>query len=180
VSTSSGADSVGSLDPIFDDVMRGNSAYQDEFELGHMTDIAGIAAQGLAVVTCMDSRIEPLALLGLKPGDAKILRNAGAHVTESVLRDLTLASHLLKVDRVMVIAHTRCRMASSTAEEVIDEIDRSSGIDVRSLEFGLISDQAESLHHDVQRIRSWPFLRKGVTVGGFLYDVTTGGLQQLC
>jgi carbonic anhydrase len=164
----------------FEDVLSGNLAYQKRFALGYMDDVTGIAARGLAVVTCMDSRIEPLAMLGLQPGDAKILRNAGAHVTESVLRDLTLASHLLNVDRVMIIAHTRCRMASSTAEEVAKEIEQASGLDVRSLDFGLIADQDSALHADVQRIRSWPFIRPGVTVGGFCYDVTTGALQQVC
>jgi len=170
-----------SADPqVFADVLEGNAGYQKQFALGYMDDVAGIAAQGLAVVTCMDSRIEPLAMLGLKPGDAKILRNAGAHVTESVLRDLTLASHLLEVDRVMVIAHTRCRMASATAEEVVEEIQRVSGIDVRSLEFGLIADQEENLRLDVQKVRSWPFIHSGVTTGGFIYDVTNGGLRQVC
>jgi len=164
----------------FADVLEANAGYQQRFALGHMDDVAGIAARGLAVVTCMDSRIEPLAMMGLKHGDAKILRNAGAHVTESVLRDLTLASHLLEVDRVMIIAHTKCRMASATPEEVVDEIARTADIDVRSLEFGLIDDQEAALRADVQKVRSWPFIRRGVTVGGFRYDVTTGALEQLC
>jgi carbonic anhydrase len=118
-------------------------------------------------------------MLGLKPGDAKIMRNAGARVTTDVLRTLALATHLLGVTRIMVVAHTRCKMASATTEEVVAAIEQSSGIDVRSLDFQLIADQRATLAEDVQKIRSWPFLPAGVPVGGFLYDVDTGKLTQL-
>ncbi len=87
----------------FDDVLNANAAYAESFTDGGRP---GKAARGLAVVTCMDSRISPLAMLGLQDGDAKILRNAGARVTEDVLRTLVLATHLLGVTRVMVVAHT--------------------------------------------------------------------------
>ncbi|NEE04254.1 carbonic anhydrase [Phytoactinopolyspora halotolerans] len=122
----------------------------------------------------MDSRIEPLDMLGLNPGDAKIIRNAGARVTEDVLRTLALATHLLGVERIMVVAHTNCKMASATRDEVIDIIEQASGIDVRSLDFRLIADQRETLGVDVQKIRSWPYLPPNVAVGGFIYDVDTG------
>ncbi|NED97549.1 carbonic anhydrase [Phytoactinopolyspora alkaliphila] len=134
------------------------------------------AARGLGIVTCMDSRIEPLDMLGLKPGDAKIIRNAGARVTEDVLRTLVLATHLLGVERVMVVAHTNCKMASATRDQVIEIIEAESAIDVRSLDFRLVADQRESLAVDVQKIRSWPFLPPGIVVGGFVYDVSNGRL----
>nr|WP_281352470.1 carbonic anhydrase [Phytoactinopolyspora alkaliphila] len=124
----------------------------------------------------MDSRIEPLDMLGLKPGDAKIIRNAGARVTEDVLRTLVLATHLLGVERVMVVAHTNCKMASATRDQVIEIIEAESAIDVRSLDFRLVADQRESLAVDVQKIRSWPFLPPGIVVGGFVYDVSNGRL----
>lgn len=158
-------------DPNFADVLKANEAYARTFDLGRL---APRAARGLAIVTCMDSRIEPLDMLGLKPGDAKIIRNAGARVTEDVLRTLTLATHLLGVDRIMVVAHTNCKMSSATRDEVIDVIEQTSGIDVRSLNFRLVDDQRETLAVDVQKIRSWPFLPPGVTTGGFIYDVHTG------
>ncbi|HVV29339.1 MAG TPA: carbonic anhydrase [Mycobacteriales bacterium] len=169
------------VDPsrTFTDVLTANEEYVEHFALGHMDGIAGIAARGLGIVTCMDSRIEPLAMLGIGPGDAKILRNAGARVTDSVLVDMTLASHLLEVSRIMVIAHTRCRMSSASQDEVVAQIQTSTGLDTRSLDFGLVADQRDTLHRDVQRLRSWPFLARGVTVGGFLYDVTTGRLEQV-
>lgn len=160
----------------FTDVLAGNDDYAATFALAGLEPVA---ARGLAVVTCMDSRIEPLDMLGLKPGDAKIMRNAGARVTTDVLRTLALATHLLGVERVMVVAHTRCKMASATSEEVVAAIAESTGIDVRSLDFQLIADQRATLAEDVQKIRSWPFLPAGVPVGGFLYDVDTGKLTQV-
>lgn len=160
----------------FADVLAANADYARTFSL---SGLEPRAARGLAVVTCMDSRIEPLDMLGLKPGDAKIIRNAGARVTSDVLRTLTLATHLLGVDRVMVVAHTQCKMASATAPEVIAAIESTSGIDARSLDFRLVADQRATLAEDVQRIRSWPFLPAGVASGGFVYDVGSGRLEQV-
>ena len=82
------------------------------------SELTGKAARGLGVVTCMDSRIDPLGLLGLKPGDAKILRNAGARVTDDVLRTLVLAVYLLGVERVLVMPHTDCGMSKVTDADV--------------------------------------------------------------
>lgn len=158
----------------FDDVLSANAAYAQRFE-----DVGrpGLAARGLAVVTCMDSRISPLDMLGLHNGDAKILRNAGARVTDDVLRTLVLAVHLLAVDRVMVVAHTDCRMASLTDAEVHRAIADGEGIDTRSLDFRTVSDQRGTLAQDVQRIRSWPYLPQGLPVAGCVYDVRTGRID---
>ena len=163
-------------DPTFADVLAANAAYTRDFRLG---GLQATAARGLAVLTCIDSRIEPLALLGLCPGDAKILRNAGARVTDDVLRTLVLASYLLGVDRAMVIAHTNCRMAAGGEDEVHDAVEAAGGPDTRSLAFLVTDDQEATLHEDVQRIRSWPYLER-LRVGGFLYDVESGRLTQLC
>lgn len=159
----------------FADVLADNTDYAGAFSLGGLEPVA---ARGLAIVTCMDSRIEPLGMLGLKPGDAKIMRNAGARVTSDVLRTLALATHLLGVTRIMVVAHTQCKMASADTDEVNSVIAEKSGIDTRSLDFHLISDQAATLAHDVQRIRSWPYLPTATPVGGFIYDVDTGRVTQ--
>jgi carbonic anhydrase len=158
----------------FADVLAANRAYAGSFEL---EGLPAAAASGLAIVTCMDSRIEPLAMCGLQPGDAKIIRNAGARVTPDVLRTLVLATHALGVTRVMVVAHTKCKMASATQQEVENLIAEQTGIDARSLNFHLIADQRSTLERDAQAIRSWPFLPAGVPVGGFIYDVDTGLLE---
>lgn len=163
-------------DQTFADVLAANEIYARDFRL---RGLAPHAARGLAVLTCMDSRIEPLSMLGLVPGDAKILRNAGARVTDDVLRTLLLASYLLGVDRVMVMAHTKCRMAAGTEDEVHAAVADAGGPDTRSLSFLVTDDQEATVRADVQRVRSWPYLTR-LQVGGFLYDVDTGKIAQLC
>lgn len=156
--------------------LAANERYAEQFRLGRLE---ARAARGLAVLTCMDSRIDPLAMLGLVPGDAKILRNAGARVTDDVLRTLVLAAHLLGVERVMVVEHTDCRMAGGTEDDVHAAIRDAGGPDTRSISFLVTQDQRAALGEDVQRIRSWPYLGN-LAVGGFLYDLDTGRLDRVC
>jgi carbonic anhydrase len=160
----------------FTDVLAANEQYARDFPLA---GLQSHAARGLAILTCMDSRIEPLTMLGLRPGDAKILRNAGARVTDDVLRTLVLASYLLGVDRVMIIAHTDCRMAAGSEDDVHAAVGEAGGPDTRSLAFLVTNDQEATVRADVQRVQSWPYLAR-LRVGGFLYDVGTGRIAQLC
>ena len=157
-------------------MLAANEAYARDFRLA---GLEAHAARGLAILTCIDSRIEPLAMLGLGHGDAKIIRNAGARVTDDVLRTLVLASYLLGVDRAMVIAHTNCRMAAGDENEVHAAVSEAGGPDTRSLAFLVTSDQEATVRADVQRVQSWPYLTR-LRVGGFVYDVDTGRLTQLC
>jgi carbonic anhydrase len=165
-----------SSDETFADVLAANVAYAQRFTHG---GLQARAARGLAVLTCMDSRIEPLAMLGLDPGDAKILRNAGARVTPDVLRTLVLASYLLGVDRLMVIAHTDCRMASGSEDDVHAAVREAGGPDTRDLTFLVTDDQEGAVRADVELVRSSPHLTR-LRAGGFRYDVETGRLTQLC
>jgi carbonic anhydrase len=160
----------------FSDVLEANERYVAGFRLG---GLPARAARGLAVLTCIDSRIDPLGMLGLGPGDAKILRNAGARVTDDVLRTLVLASYLLGVERLMVIAHTNCRMTESGEDEVHAAVREAGGPDTRSLSFLVTPDVEASVRADCQRVRSSPYLPR-LEVGGFLYDTDTGRLAQLC
>ena len=169
-------DTAMPADETFGDVLAANEAYVQGFRLAGLEPVA---AKGLAVLTCMDSRIEPLAMLGLAPGDAKILRNAGGRVTDDVLRTLVLASYLLGVDRAMIVAHTKCRMAAGEEEDVHAAVAAAGGPDTRSLSFLVTSDQEETVCSDVQRVQAWPYLAH-LRVGGFLYDVDTGRLTRLC
>ena len=89
----------------FDDLLAANAAYAETFPLAGFD---GIAHAGVAMLTCMDSRIDPLRMIGLEPGDAKIIRNPGGRLTPSALEGLLLGVHLLGVDRIMIVAHTRC------------------------------------------------------------------------
>jgi carbonic anhydrase len=160
----------------FADVLAANARYAEAFPLA---GLPARAARGLAILTCIDSRIEPLAMLGLRPGDAKILRNAGARVTDDVLRTLVLAAFLLGVDRAMVIAHTDCRMAAGSEDDVHAAVSEAGGPDTRSLAFLVTNDPRATVRADVQRIRSWPYLGR-LQVGGFLYDIDSGRLSHLC
>jgi len=160
----------------FDDLLAGNTSFAAGFDHAGLT---ARAARGLAVVTCMDSRIAPLAVLGLGPGDAKILRNAGARVTGDVLRTLVLAVYLLGVNRVLVMPHTDCKMASATEDEMHALIDAQYGLDTRSLEFRTVKDQLAALEQDLVRIRAYPLLPRDLPVGGGIYDVATGELRPI-
>ena len=158
----------------FDDVLASNASFVDGFQ---HSDLTGTARKGLAIVTCMDSRISPLAVVGMQAGDAKILRNAGARVTDDVLRTLVLASYLLGVNRVLVMPHTDCRMAIADEASIHATIQQQFGVDTRSLEFHTVSNQRVALAEDVARIRSYPLLQKGVSVAGAIYNVSTGQLE---
>lgn len=161
---------------IFADVLRGNERYAESYDLG---GLAPVAAKGLGVLTCMDSRIDPLGMLGIARGDAKILRNAGARVTDDVLRTLVLAKHLLGVSRFMVVAHTGCRMSGVSEAGVHEAIEAAGGPDTRSLSFLTTDDLEAAVLSDVQKVRSFPYLQ-GLEVGGFRYRIETGVLEPLC
>ena len=158
----------------FDDLLIANNRFAENFTSENLT---GTAIKGLAIVTCMDSRIDPLRIVGMHPGDAKILRNAGARVTDDVLRTLVLATHLLGVNRVLVMPHTDCRMASTDEAGIHAAITAKSGVDTRSLDFQTTDDQQGSLQKDVIKIESYPLLHDEVRVMGAIYDVSSGKLS---
>ena len=158
----------------FDDVLTANENYARTYANAHLT---GRARRELAVITCMDSRIDPLSVLGMEPGDVKILRNAGARVTDDVLRTLVLATYLLGVRRVLVMPHTECRMASGSEADIHQAIWEKSHVDTRSVEIRTVTDQASALVTDVTRIRAYPLLPPDLVVAGALLDLHTGLLQ---
>jgi carbonic anhydrase len=159
----------------FDDLLAANRSFAASFAL---SGFDGVAHAGVAVVTCMDSRIDPLGMLGLQPGDAKILRNPGGRVTDATLDALVLGVHLLGVERILVVPHTRCAVATFTENELRMKVSEASGQDASWLSFGVIGDQLASLHDDVLQVRSHPLIPSRVHVGGFLYDVDTGLMTQ--
>jgi carbonic anhydrase len=160
----------------FDDLLAANREFADNFGLAGFD---GVARAGIAVVTCMDSRIDPLGMLGLKPGDAKIFRNPGGRVTEPALEALVLGVHLLNVNRIVVIPHTRCAMASATLEEVRERVGASAGQDASWQTFSMVADQEAALRDDVHKVHAHPLIPDTVAVGGFIYDVDTGLLEQI-
>ncbi|QLQ10500.1 MAG: carbonic anhydrase [Nocardioidaceae bacterium] len=160
----------------FDDLLDANRKYAETFSLAGFD---GVANAGIAVVTCMDSRIDPLGLLGITPGDAKIFRNPGGRITNQALEALVLGVHLLNVQRIVVLPHTRCAMATHTEAELRQAVSDSTGTDASWQSFSVIPNQNEALREDVQRVRSHPLIPDQVKVGGFLYDVDTGLIDQL-
>jgi carbonic anhydrase len=161
---------------VFDDVLAGNNEFSSKFKDKALT---GLAVKGLAIITCIDSRIDPLGLTGMAAGDAKILRNAGARVTDDVLRTLILATHLLGVSRVLVAPHTDCKMATGDENSFHQEIFKKSGVDTRSIEIRTVDNQETTLRQDLLRIKTSPFLPRELVVVGAIYDVKTGKLKEI-
>ncbi|BDZ57026.1 carbonic anhydrase [Barrientosiimonas humi] len=159
----------------FDDLLSANREFAQSFSL---SGFDGVARAGVAIVTCMDSRIDPLGMIGLAPGDAKIFRNPGGRVDNSALEAMVLGVHLLNVQRVLVVPHTRCAMASASEQQLRRTIGESAGQDASWQSFHVISDQLDALAQDVAKVRSHPLIPDTVQVGGFLYDVDTGLLTQ--
>ncbi|MCU1459327.1 MAG: carbonic anhydrase [Actinomycetia bacterium] len=126
----------------------------------------------LAVLTCMDGRIDVFAALGLHIGEAHVLRNAGGRVTDDVLRSLALSTHVLGVDTLVIMQHTGCGLAGVTDEE----LQRRTGAD---LGFYPIDDHAKALREDIAIVSSQSFLGPLQLVAGFVYDVETGGVADV-
>jgi carbonic anhydrase len=168
--------SLGRVNADFDDLLAANRGFAQDFGLAGFD---GIAHAGIAVVTCMDSRIDPLGMLGLKPGDAKIFRNPGGRVTEQALEALVLGVHLLNVHRILVVPHTRCAMTANTEEQLQEQVGASAGQDASWHAFHVVENQRAALELDVRRVRSHPLIPDDILVGGFVYDVDTGLLEQI-
>jgi carbonic anhydrase len=160
----------------FADLLTRNSGYQTQFGHGGFD---GVAHAGVAMVTCMDSRIEPLKMIGLKVGDAKILRTPGGRVTPDALIGCVLSVHLLGVNRILVVPHTRCAMASGDDADIVARVKETTGDDLSDLRIGASTDQRARLVEDVETLRENPHIKGRALVGGFLYDVDTGALTQI-
>lgn len=158
----------------FDDLLKANKSFADTFDLGGFD---GKAHAGVALVTCMDSRIDPLAMLGLKHGDAKIFRNPGGRVTPQALEALVLGVHLLGVERILVVPHTKCAMTKHSEPVLRDMITKAAGVDASWQSFGVVPDQVAGLREDVRKVQTHPLIPETVKVGGFIYDVDTGLLS---
>ena len=167
-----------STSTAFEDLLRANEEYAST-HAEELQGFDGVAHAGVAIVTCMDSRIEPLQMLGLTHGDAKIFRNPGGRVTDAALEALVLGVHLLGVERILVVPHTRCAMTTKSENELRETISELTGIDAWFQRFHVVPDQESALAEDVHRVTSHPLIQGRAEVGGFRYDVDTGRLTQL-
>lgn len=158
---------------VVDELLDANRQFAETFASGTLD---APPARHLAVVTCMDARIQPDALLGLTCGEAHVLRNAGGRVTDDTLRSLIVSTHLLGVRHVAVIHHTDCGMASTDDASISRLVAETTGNEASGIEFATIADPDEALTIDVTRVRTCPYLPDGTIVSGHVYGVRDGRL----
>lgn len=162
---------------VIDEVLRANESYAQNFTLGHLPLPP---ARKLAVVACMDARLMVDQILGLKTGDAHIIRNAGGVVTEDALRSLILSHHLLGTQEFMLINHTDCGMLTFKDEEVRTKLQQLTGTaTVAPVHFHAFSNLEENVRQQIQKVKSHPWIPKQIPVRGFIYDVKTGRLKEV-
>jgi carbonic anhydrase len=161
---------------MYEENLAANQQYAEKFALGHLPMPP---ARKLAVVACMDARLTVEQFLGLKTGDAHIIRNAGGLVTEDALRSLIISSYLLGTRTYYVIQHTDCGMLTFTDEKLREKLKTETGHDASHLHFHSFSDVEKSVKKQLQSIRSNPFLPRDIDVHGFIYDVRTGKLREI-
>lgn len=159
---------------VVDDLIRANTQYAETFPTG----LSAQPTHGLAVLTCMDCRLDPLRALGLDLGTAHILRNAGGVVTEDVLRSLAISQHKLNSRGIMLIQHTRCGLTSfsDTAFRTALEADTGSTPPWKPQPFG---EQQQNVREDLDALRSSPFIPYCDQARGFIIDVDTGLLHEV-
>jgi carbonic anhydrase len=162
---------------VIDEVLRMNESYATRFKAGNLPMPP---ARKLAVVACMDARFDPAQALGLKPGDAHVIRNAGGIVTADALRSLIISHHLLGTQEFMIINHTDCGMVTFRDEELTGRLRKSTGTSaVVPSAFHAFSNLEENVREQIEKIRSHPWIPQQITVRGFIYDVKTGRLGEV-
>ena len=155
--------------------MHANAEYAARFQ---HRDLERPPAKHLAVVTCIDGRIDPLRLLGLALGDANVLRNAGAIVTDDVVRSLVVSRSLLGMREVFVVGHTDCGLERVTNDEVWARVRAEADVEAPAIDFRPFADVEESVRAGVRTIETSRQLR-GVEASGWIYDVRTGRLREV-
>src|SRR3970040_1262406 len=154
---------------VIDEVLKANQEYAKNFKLGHLPMPP---ANKLAFVTCMDARMTVSQLLGLKTGEAHIIRNAGGIVTEDALRSLIISHHLLGTQEVLIINHTDCGMLTFKDEELRQRLEKETGTAVVApVHFHAFGEVEENVRRQIERVRSHPWIPKHISVRGFVYDV---------
>ena len=148
-------------------------------ESSDKSDLEIPPARNIAVLTCIDARIDPARALGFDIGDAHVIRNAGGRATDDAVRSLLISSWLLGTREFLVIHHTDCGTAKFTDGAVAEIIAERSGEDVSDLDFFTFRDLDQSVRDDVDRVRSLSQIPADATVSGHVYDVRTGTLREV-
>jgi carbonic anhydrase len=160
---------------VTDELLRNNERYAESFDKG---DLPVPPAKQVAVVSCMDARLNIYRMLGLEEGDAHVIQNAGGVITDDEIRSLTISQRLLGTREIMLIHHTDCGMLTFSDEEVKGQIQEEVGIKPH---FALesFSDLDEDVRQSIERIQASPFIPHKESVRGFIYEVETGRLQEV-
>jgi carbonic anhydrase len=159
---------------VIDDLLANNRGFAERFDRHHI-DVR--PARRLAVVACMDSRLDVFAALGLGPGEAHVLRNAGGVITDDVIRSLAVSQMRLGTREIVLIHHTDCGMAKVTDDGFRAELQELSGM-APSFAIESFTDVDENVRQSIRRIRTSPFIPHRDSVRGFVYDVDTGELRE--
>jgi len=158
-----------------DELLAANQRYAERFDKGHLPLPP---ARRVAIVTCMDARIDPAKALGLSEGDAHVIRNAGGRAHEA-LRSLVISQRLLGTREVVVIHHTDCGMLTFTDDELRSKVHAELGADASHIAFLPFKELGVSVRQDVAYLRASPLIPADVPIRGFVYDVRTGALREV-
>lgn len=164
---------------VLPELLAANERYATQFAKG---DLPMPPARKVAVLVCMDARIDPAKALGLEEGDAHVIRNAGGRAADA-LRSLAISQELLGTREVVVIHHTDCGMLTFTNDDVrqrlTDNVGTAAGAEAAGIDFLPFSDLEQSVRDDVAMIQSSPLLHDDISVSGFIYDVHSGRLSRV-
>ncbi|MGA9885202.1 MAG: carbonic anhydrase [Candidatus Acidiferrales bacterium] len=162
---------------FIDEALKSNEHYANNFSLG---ELPKPPARKLAIVGCMDARLSFEPMLGLKTGDAHVIRNAGGIVTEDALRSLLISHYLLGTDEFMIINHTDCGMLGLKDNELLARLEDETGTAAFSPEqFHGFPNLEENVRRQMKKLRSHPWIPKPIPIRGFVYDVKTARLSEV-
>src|SRR3954468_15600542 len=158
-----------------DELLQNNETYAESFD---KADLPLPPAKGVAVVACMDARLNVYGMLGLQEGDAHVIRNAGGVITDDEIRSLAISQRLLGTHEIILIHHTNCGMLTFTDDEVKQQIQEEVGIKPQ-FAMEAFSDLEEDVRQSIRRIQASPFIPNKDSVRGFVYEVETGQLREV-
>ena len=160
---------------VTDELLKNNESYAQGFD---PAELPLPPAKRLAVVACMDARLDPQRLLGLSEGDAHVIRNAGGVVTDDVIRSLTISQRLLGTKEIALIHHTDCGMLGFRDDELKQRVLEDTGIRP-PFAFEAFSDLDDDVRQSIARIEASPFVPEKGGIRGFVYQVETGRLREV-
>jgi carbonic anhydrase len=161
---------------VIDELLQRNASYSDEFGAGELPAPPSLR---LAVVACMDARLDLHRILGLREGEAHVIRNAGGVVTPEVIRSLALSQHKLGTREVVLVQHTQCGLEGLDRDEFADYLEKQTGGARRDWTIGGFEDVEQSLRRSIERLQESPFLLHNDSIRGFVYEVETGRLREV-